>query len=603
MSLLPRILVVIFFTLFTLTLTPSAFAQGAPDPQPCKNPIQDEFSLTDNYITDDEGKALSEFRWVDGDENNEQNSFTVEGAQGEQVFLPAVTFIFRIDFSKLQALFANTNSNFLEGKFQTNEHRFANITELNSQDFNIFHGGIQKLSPKILTDEQKKNYVKYIYEKPTLPEAENKYTDINGAGDPKMIYDLVNEFGQPDPPTFGGDQKQWLTTWGKYWEKIPTAWSEFYEGEIAFHYVVGNKGLEMLKKPDPNNPEGTKCPLRAGDAIKIVLPEFYRTTATSDQVNRLLLARAAQSYQEHDILTHEETAAETNRNPISKAFRLCWELIKNPSASLKKVVPISFDFLNPIKIASAQEVENKSCLKPLNEGEEGTAPYCPLPFEEANKPGVTCSNKNDPNKLETDNPNVICTFTRVLSGTFVIIDPNSTPDKNPEGAMFDSCEDIGNGRYRCKVPLQIFPNIRIPWLAAIWNNSLYSDQDKHPANEKTGRPGFFGAFTPLTLRPDNTNMSSQELYDFCHDPANEEVPLCQELERQFEKCFADSGFTDYSGCLLAVLDLPANTPDAGEKDPKLKFMGAVEEPGKNHVKDCALMFRAVREKLGIETDC
>lgn len=593
-------LIVFFLSFFTLTLASPAHAApgGPPTPQPCKNPIkieeQDFSTLTDNYITGEKGKALENLRWDDENLQDGRNSLIVEGARGDIVDLPPVTFSFTVDFSKLQALFADPNSNYLEGKFRKDEHRFANILDFSSQDFNSYHGPGQKGSPKVLVDDLKKKYAEYVYNKPELFESDNKYTDISGSGDPKTIYDLVNDYGLPEPPGAGDDPSVWLSTWGRYWEKIPTAYSEFYEGEIAFHYILGRTGLEQLKK------DGI-CPPRAGDTVRIVLPEFFRTTAISDQLNRLVVAGAAQSYENHGIL------AQKSDNFLVKSVRFCWDLIKNSTSNLKKVVKISLELLNPIDTVYAQNTQNRSCLRPIPTGKEGLAPYCPLPFDEASKPGVSCRNQNDQYKLEKDNPNVICTFTRTFTG-FVEISPDSVPENDPENAVFDSCEALPDGRFRCRVPLGIYPNIRIPWLAAIWNNTLYSDESEYLDDQKTGRPGIFGFFTPKVIQnPLGTNLSAQEILDLC-EQTNGQDPICQKLGAEFDQCYEEqinnglTGLEAYSYCLAVTLKLPANTPDSTEKDPKERFLGGVD-CGKNFVRDIALKPKALQEILGIKKEC
>lgn len=579
-----RSVIILFLTLFTLALvTPAYAAPGPPNPQPCKNP-ETTFNLTDNYITNDDGKAPDNLRW-----ENDQ-ALIVEGQRGEDVSLPQVTYSFSVDFSKLQSLFANTNSNYLEGEFQNNQHRLENITDLSSQEFTLYHGALGKASPKVLIDEQKKKYVEYVYNKPTLAESNNKYTDINGQGAEKTVYDLVGEFGLPQLPQTDEEKENWNDTWGKYWEKIPTAWSEFYEGELDFRFVMGRNGLENLQKTD-------ECPLRTGDAIKFVLPEFFRTTAIADQLNRLVVAKEAQSFQDHGILQ----AQASPNNPVSKALRFCADLIKNSATNLKKVVKISLQFADPIKTANAA-VDNQSCLKPLSSGQGNEAPYCPLPLEEAQKPGVVCTNKNDPNKLEGDNPNVVCTFTRTFNTNpneaYVEIDPDSVPEKAGDNAIFDSCEDLGGERYRCKLPLQIFPNFRIPWLAAIWNSTLYSDEKEHLDNQRTGRPGVFGQLTPLALRP--PTLSGQELYDFCNEGDNNQTPLCQKLGDIFTQCIAQG--KTYGTCLIETLNLAGAAQNAIPQDPKERFIKGVD-CGKNSVRDVFLKFTAVQKALGIQTNC
>lgn len=577
----PLFVLLFSFFLFQFSIL-NSYAANPPNPQPCKNPIETEQGqLTDNYITDDNGEAPYQF------------DVTVSGSPGEIKQLPPITFNFDVDFSKLQALFAKSNSDFPEGRVQDNDHRFENIQDLNTQDFNLYHGAIQKLSWKTLLDTQKKNYIEYVYEKPTLPEANNKYTDVEGSGDPKTVYELVNQFGLPNPPSSSKEKQAWLETWGKYWEKIPTTWSEFYTGALEFRYALGEKQYEGIKNG--------QCPVPF-QKINFVMPEFYRTTAIADQMNRMLMAREVQSYREHKILAETQN----DSNVITKVIRLCWDKIKNSTLSLKKVVQISFDLANPIKDVSAQE-ENPSCIRDISEGKEGSAPYCPLGQEEYSRlrsVGIlkSCDNKNDPNKLDQSNPNVICHFTITWPAPNPYNDP-TVPDNDFNKLTIDpqspTCSPNADGTYICGGKLRIWPDFRIPWLTAIWNDTLYSEEEQ-------GQPGVFGAFTPLTLRP--SNLTPQEILDLC-ERTNGEDPLCQKLGTEFDICVENEikngrpSLEAWAYCLGTTLDLPANTQNVGENDPRERFMGAVQEPGKNHVKDCALMFRAVKEKLGIKTDC
>jgi hypothetical protein len=229
------------------------------------------------------------------------------------------------------------------------------------------------------------------------------------------------------------------------------------------------------------------------------------------------------------------------------------------------------------------------------------APYCPLPFEEANKPGVSCNNKSDENKLEKDNPNVICTFTRTISGIRVIIDPNSTSDKDPENATFDTCTPNPDGSFTCSVSLRIFPNIRIPWLAAIWNNTLYSDEGENLPGQKTGRPGIFGFFTPksiaLSLGQDKNITELLKLQGECRT-ATEAV--CLDLVRIWATLGCDPNMDDknFAECLGYSLNKPGEAIAATPEDAKERFIGGVDDIGKNFTKSCALRPKAVRDLLG-----
>jgi hypothetical protein len=569
------------FLVFITAGSVSAAPGGPPNPQPCKNPLPTSpEELVDNYITDENGDAAIKFEGSD--------TLTITGLPGEEKELPARTFTFRVDFSKLQSLFANSNSNYLEGQFQNNEHRFEDILSLNSQDFNTFHGAGQKTSPKILVDELKANYVEYVYNKPELAESENRYTNIEGLGDPKTIYDLVNEFGLPSPPPSAATEEErtvWLTTWGNYWGKIPTAYSEFYEGEIAFHYVLGIGGLTRLQTKNV-------CPLRVEPPIKLVLPEFFRTTAISDQLNRQIVAGQAQSFQEHEILA-------SGKNIIQKTFAFCWELIKNSVGSnFRKIV--SFNFPQLITDAFAQE--NQSCIKPLQKGKQGEAPYCPLPFSEANQPGVSCQNRDDPNKLESDNPNVVCSFTRTISGIRLTIDPANTIANDPENGVFDSCSQNADGTFTCSVSLRIFPNIRVPWLAAIWNNTIYSDESENLSNQETGRPGIYGFFTPksvaLSFGQDKNLDELLRIRNVCSDPANPEFGSldCIGLIGIWNSLGCDIAMSQdqFLGCLGYSRNKPGETLNSASDDPKERLIGSTD-CNKEFVRDFSLKPKVLQE--------
>lgn len=568
------------FSLSTLTLTSPAFAQPAPaNPQPCKNPVLDENHLTENYITnyntDPEGGAPI------------VRSIKIDGNKGDTVQVDPQTFTFTVDFSNLQALFGATNSNYLEGRFQDTSHRQENILALSSSDFNLFHGPGQKAAPKVMVDELKKNYIEYVYNKPTLAESANTYTDIEGNGNPKTIYDLVNEFGLPNPPEANADKTKWRDTWGRYWEKIPTSYSEFYEGQLAFHYFFGNQPqFEQFQKIKG-------CPPRIVPPIRIVLPEFFRTTHTSDQLNRLIVPLAAQRDPQHQILENSQAST----NVFSKILSFCWELITNPSTateSLKKIIKVSLDFAGP-KIAFAEE-EKGICLKPLQEGKEGEAPYCPLPLEERQRLGssVSCINKDDPNKLEKDNPNVICTFTLTWPGGNAVIDPDND----------DTCILNEDGTYTCYPKLRIWPNLLIPWIAEIWNNTLYSDEFEGKsisAPQVTGRPGFFSHFTPKTIFEQKT-YNIVELMNLC-DQGNQDA--CKAVNFIDQQCGSEVGAEPFDKeCINSLFNfkfMPGETVTQSEL--KERFVGAVDECGKEFVRDLALKPKALQEYLGIEQAC
>lgn len=603
----------------------TSFAAGPPDPKPCKNPIVDEKSLVDNYLLDKNGNPLPGLTFNLGEVSG-------DGENGQSVSVKPQTFSFTVDFSKLQSLFGDSNSNYFEGKAQSEQRRTTNLLGLNSQDLQKFNGPIQKAQPAILVDEQKKNYVKYVYDHNQLAESANKYTDIENKGTEKTIYDLVTEYGQPQPPKANASKEEkdaWMQTWGKYWAKIPTSYSEFYQGELAFHYIAGDYSLSIFKDPknDKANPDrGATCPNRAiQDTIKFVLPEFARTTQTSDQLNRLIVPKAAQSYQFHPFLQTSQTQGSNDNknltNPIAGFFDYCWKILSNQTRNVienfRKSSPVSLkipnlmDIIAPPILAQSQ-AENPSCIKLLNEAKAGTAPYCPLPLTEIARLGsaVSCSNKQDSLNLEQDNHNVVCTFTLTTSHTTYYVTKDDP-----------ACTQKNGSEYTCQVKLYIVPNFRIPWLAAIWNNTLYSDRsDIDDPTQETGRPGLYSFFTPKAIGDGPiTKAELYQLFTDCIQSTDLQSVSCSKLFKIFDQLAkdnpnADAGCVEVAsnpnqlvrcfGTVIGQLDknLPGTADKSSQETAKQRFIGATD-CSKQFVRDIALKPKALQTALGIQTEC
>ena len=443
------VILTFLFSLFTLTLPPAALA-APPAPAPCQNP-QSTDDLTDNYLVGEDGKPPVEYPQL-------RQTVSADGR---------VSFYFTVDFSNLQSIFGASNSDYLEGQFQDPEHKSANISELSPAEISKYHGAAQKTSPRAMLDPLKVKYVQYVNTTPTLAEAGDTFTDYNG-DNPKTIHDMASTPGfdyPPVPPSSGGDQNTWQNTWGKYWDKIPTAVNEFYEGELVFHYITD----AYLSNPPDNFCPDRLQPVRI---IKFIVPDFWRTTSTSDQLNTVFVPCAAQS----DHISANRTSCgvgsarssydDSNNNLLSAAVKFCKNLIgypKNFVTQLKKTISLIFDNINPVKNAYA--ATSIGCIKIPGEGKQGKAPYCALPADQL-RSGESCQPKTDPNQLDPANQNVICTF--YLS--FIVDLPPGTP-------------------------IYILPNFRIPFLAEIWNNALYSDSSEDTSGI-TGRPGIYSFFTP-----------------------------------------------------------------------------------------------------------
>ena len=288
--------VVIFFVfLFSLFTIHSLFTNevlaapgDAPNPKPCEN------ALNANYTMN----ALDPI------------SFTVsETASPGTEVTAEKTVYFNVDFSKLQAVFGKPSSDYLESRFQDEPHREIDILSLESADFNKFHGPNQKITPKSLIDPERVKYVEDVYNKPELAESANKFSDINGEN-PHTIYELIHDLGfpyPPNPPEGDEDRTEWLRTWGRYWEKIPTAVSEFNYGRLLFLPVSGQSNIQQHEQGQAGT---CPIPLRT---IYFVLPEFARTTSISSQANRVVVPKAAQSFEKSLLAKAGEKQHRTQR--------------------------------------------------------------------------------------------------------------------------------------------------------------------------------------------------------------------------------------------------------------------------------------------------
>ena len=512
------IVISLFSILLTLS-TRSVFAAPGdpPNPQPCENGL----------FTDQLTKIVLEPK---------EYTFVREGKETDPPIHLEYTFTIDVDFSKLSAIFAPPNSDYLESRYQSEDHRQENILDLKSSDFNLFHGPGQKAAPKVMPDQLRVEYVNYVYNKPELAESANEYADINGqnprtiyglvaSGDPNLqLPDLDPNTANPTPPSWGGDKDVWQNGWAKYWEKIPTAVSEFYYGIFTFPLVVGAKDLELVK-------QGV-CP--KSRRVYFVLPEYFRTTSIANQVNQLIVPKQAQSSGAKFVEENLEASANIPKTLLAKIIQTCLKpFLNNPiSETLRKVVKISLNFVSPIKDAYAAilppEGWGELCPAPipiLPNKKEGTGPFCsfppndPIDGDPQLEAGESCQNVKSPNKLD-DGTLVKCSFKSQKFVTELRI-------KNPG---WDSCEQIGTDPdtgepiYKCQLTIRVFPTFFIPWLAPIWNNAAYSDKDDAIAvfgagktgksGQETGRPGVYSFFKPKSVDfavfPQGNNLPSKE---------------------------------------------------------------------------------------------
>ena len=657
------LLLTLLFSLLTLTLLARpAFADHAspvdnpaePSPAPCTNAIG-TYQLTDNYVTGENGDAPYKFTTPKDPPDR------ITGTPGQSVDINIST-TFEVDFAKLQAVFGATNSNYLEGNFQDDPHQKENVLNLNSQDFNKYQGSAVKIAPKTLIDPQRVKYVEYIWQHPHLPEASAKYTDIENSNkdDPVTIYQMITELNfpnPPEPPPPGADEatiKQWQETWGKYWPKIPTNYSEFYKGYLEFRAFSGNTTFDWLK--NGTSPNGF-CPkpkvLRT--PIEFVMPEFKRTVSLSGQLNQIVVPCAAQSFRHgsgpnpddpDNCLRSYTQTAQAPGNVLSGFLQKCKEILTGASKTLIKklrgATQTSFRILNPVKTASATTPAPTPtpvpCIKVLAEGKEGTAPFCAVPTYNSEDPPQLqiqpgeCSNPNpnDPNNLNKGQ-NVRCTFTVTGQVSLNIPDDPTNSANNPisywkqENPNWnDPCDDNGDGTYTCITTIRVFPVFRIPFLAEIWNNTLYSNEDDQQgviSPQKSGRPGIYSNFIPKAIydvlfpKPGSEqakkgldaclqNGNGQECKDFLSIPGVKYCALSSfgmpDPYAVFEKCTATLIGKNLPGeVATGVLGAKSSVLGATSNDAKQRFICATD-CSKFFTRDISLKPRALQKEQGID---
>lgn len=607
---------------------------GAP-PAPCTCQLTKEGPLTNNYVTDEFGEPpLPELKFTLNRTGPPASTVTFSGS-----------FTYSVDFSKLQALFGATNSDYLEGKYQDGIHRQAELLADIYRNHRInFFGPGQKAAPKVMTDQLKVAYVKYIYNKPGLDEASNKYTDINGNGPQKTIYEMtvLDGFGLPDtdpatsaptPPGLGGDSNIWQASgWASYWPKIPTAYSEFYDGFLSFHVATGEDHMEKIR-------EGSSCPEKLPRDIKFIVPEFFRTAAVSGQLNQVIVPKAAQSTASNNLII----ASENNQDSLlAKLVDTCLKFAtQNPiSKALRKVVQISLEMLTPVKTAYAQ-TGDPSCVKVLLTSKFGKDPYCALPADQLES-GESCTNANDEFRLDLENENVVCTFNISFTQTlrFCDPDPESTGPSDPCAGIvgnFDDCSGTSSS-ISCSVTIRIYPNFRIPWTTEIWNNTLYADENEQfgggssqvqgvNTNLTTGRPGVYTFFTPKNLFDDELTAEIKELLKNCDPNTDPNSQACQEL-LDFIGQIDQARFPEFFNCTVNVggggqfgiiatdeqflicahnlvrnlLGIPGQSVQTTTSDLKERFVGGVD-CSKYYVKRNALYPLAAQRQYGDNNSC
>lgn len=565
-----RVFLLLLLTTYYLLQASPAFAQNAqpPDqnPEPCKNAVSADdpkTALTNNFLNNKDGDPPSDLKFT----------LTKIGKAGDSVSLSR-DVQFTVDFSQLQAIFGAENSDYLEGKFQDQAHQNANLTGSSPTELNNYFGSLQKTAPKVMTDNLKINYINYVSTHPHLLEAKNTISDVNGQN-PKTIYDMVTQFGSPKPT--GQDQE--TNTWGKYWAKIPVAYNEFYEGKLELQPIVKASTIASFKN-------GQICPIDTVRTIRFIMPDFFRTAAISGQTNQIMVPKIAQNASNNIALGDLDNSKSLLAQFLEKCFKLATEnpLIKN----LTNIIKVSMENLNPVKTAYAQSANN-GCFTQMTSGKNGSAPYCALPDGQLQS-GDTCNNKDDLNKLDKNNGNVICTFNIHWEKTLTIgssdWDQCAPPDPNDPTTL------------SCTVTVAIYPNFRIPWVNQIWNNTVYS-QDK--------KPGAYSFFIPNNTVDQNFNVA--KLTNLCTSGNQAACSAVSEITGILnENCpnVPTAGLTKFienDKCSQALLNyklLSGQTNDPNGL--KIIHIGSTD-CSESFTRNFALMPKALQDILGTADSC
>jgi len=632
-------LVALFFSLFTSI----AHAQAPPDPLPCENPIEPNPEiLTHNWMVNENREPVPQ--------DQLQKIATKSGPRGQTDVTVDYTFNFTVDFSKLGGLFGPTNSDYNEGEYQQQDHKNVNISELNPVDISKYNGPIQKAGNQVMLDALRVKYVDYIWRNSHLPEASDEFTNTNG-DNPRSIYEMHHEFGEklpdldpntsnPTPPSYGGNKNDWQNKWGQYWSKIPTSYSEYYKAYIQFraqHKAYENQALvnnsgnlidQVLR--------GARCPYWIDETIAFVMPEYFRTTATTGQVNQVIVPGAAQSNHSNDVILlnkpESQNSVSGKGNLLSTIIDKCLKAFQNNPVSnaLKKVISfvhtnfLSFNvYAEPYFQTGDNPAEdyNLDCIRILVDGKEGKDPYCALP---ANQPDsdlqYTCENQIDELKRDKNNLNVICTFKIKWQQTGMTLEAGEGPE------FFDTCIDhpINPDWVICDVAVYLWPIFEIPWQAEIWNNTLYSDVPGNepfigsPLKQMEGRPGVYSFFTPITIFEDELEGNIRK----CRNAPTTESQVCQDVinfvnenidekyRSDFEACVEAALITNPDGMVLCIVGVaehvekkrPGETDRGSVSDLSRRVIGGTD-CSKEYVWHNALYPIAAQKTYGIQNAC
>ncbi len=185
--------------------------------------------------------------------------------------------------------FAKNIADWLEGSYQDEQHRLADLRQLTAVQFQSYNGPAVELLTQAQQDILRVNYVREIMaaidanNNTKLAEATFDFADVCGKN-PRSVKDLVLAFGMPQPPTQGGDRIKWLQSWQRYWPKIPLSTNPLSQGCITFYKPVF-PNLENDVVPSANK----NCPVE--DSVRIGVPDVHRLNNLSTILQNLLVSQ------------------------------------------------------------------------------------------------------------------------------------------------------------------------------------------------------------------------------------------------------------------------------------------------------------------------
>lgn len=448
----------------------------------------------------------------------------------------SVTWQASFSIENLESIFAKYISDYNEGEFQDSSlaHQQSNLLGLSSSQWNNYNGPSQKLTPKIIFNQQfgalsglKLNYVRYVLDKQNRRDAQFTYTDLSGQGPALTIKQLVGQYGFPNPPSDPAQDPNWQAAWGRYWDKIPIAANDKAWGEL-----LGPQAWTFL---DKWGNLGALCAI--APKTPIIIPEYFRTNLTSALLNQLLMPKTAQSplswQNSQGTVSGAETSAALNHDagaachvsPASQA----------PSEQTKVLLPTTLlASSNPNfspggqgEVLAALDIDHSFCQKPQADpglGDKYCMPQKPMVVGPRTDEIFVCATevKNCPAV-----PSGPCTpgdyWARCVEGCDYggqeeVFQCNAAgtsydyayPQLNPSCCGYTCPVTYIPGSRTIDIPISVV--LGVPYLESVWNKSTSYQDNK--------QSGYWGFFTPSVDTGPLFNQTPYEKHGQTPDPNN-----------------------------------------------------------------------------------